>query len=116
MVKNEIFSQDEYFTFEELSEIIDAPRNNKEYIGEAFDENDNIESKNISPSDWKKIKSELKQNGIDSSDLNFKSIYSKIPLKKEKEEKFLDAYLLIPVLLLILKNLKILELKKMKNV
>ena len=42
LVKNEIFSQDEYFTFEELSEIIDAPRNNQEYIGEAFDENDNI--------------------------------------------------------------------------
>ena len=33
------YFQDEYFTFEELSEIIDAPRNNQEYIGEAFDEN-----------------------------------------------------------------------------
>ncbi len=42
LVKNEVFSQDEYFTYEDLSEIIDAPRNNKEYIGEAFDENDNV--------------------------------------------------------------------------
>ena len=70
-----------------LGDIGRLMENGKIFIGGDFDENDNIESKNISPSDWKKIKSELKQNGIDSSDLNFKSISSKIPLKKEKEEK-----------------------------
>ena len=42
MVKKDIFVQDEFFTYEELSEIIDAPRQNKEYIGEAFDENDEV--------------------------------------------------------------------------
>jgi len=42
IVKNEIFSQDEFFTYENLSEIIDAPRNNKEYIGEAYNENDEV--------------------------------------------------------------------------
>jgi len=42
VVKNEVFAQDEFFTYEELSEIIDAPRNNKEYIGEAFDGNDEV--------------------------------------------------------------------------
>ena len=36
----------------------------KIFIGGDFDENDNIESKNISPGDWKKIKSELKRNGM----------------------------------------------------
>jgi hypothetical protein len=39
MVKKEIFAQDEFFTYENFSEIIDAPRYNKEYIGEAYDEN-----------------------------------------------------------------------------
>ncbi len=42
VVKKDIFAQDEFFTYEELSEIIDAPRRNKEYIGEAFDENDQV--------------------------------------------------------------------------
>jgi hypothetical protein len=42
LVKDEIFSQDEFFTFEDLSEIIDAPRNDNEYIGEPYDENDNV--------------------------------------------------------------------------
>tara|TARA_Y100001970_G_scaffold69737_1_gene88870 strand:+ start:6801 stop:8216 length:1416 start_codon:yes stop_codon:yes gene_type:complete len=57
------------------------------FIAGDFDENDNIESKNISPSDWKKLKIELKNNGIDSRDLNFKSITSKKLGKKHSNYK-----------------------------
>ena len=42
LVKDEVFAQDEFFSYEDLCEIIDAPRNNKEYIGEAYDENDEV--------------------------------------------------------------------------
>ena len=63
--------------------------NGKIFIAGEFDENDNIEIKNISPSDWKKVKLELKENGIDSRDLNFKSLSSNNLIKKEN---CLDAF------------------------
>tara|TARA_B100000795_G_scaffold269133_1_gene257667 strand:- start:1324 stop:2280 length:957 start_codon:yes stop_codon:yes gene_type:complete len=42
LVKPHIMVHDEFFTYEDMTNIIDAPRNNKEYIGEAYDENDEI--------------------------------------------------------------------------
>jgi glutamate synthase domain-containing protein 3 len=61
--------------------------NGKIFIAGDFDENDNINTKNISPSDWKKLKIELKDNGIDSKDLDFKAISSKKLTKKQKNPK-----------------------------
>lgn len=61
--------------------------NGKIFIAGDFDENDNIDTKNISPSDWKKLKIELKDNGIDSKDLDFKAISSKKLVKKQKNPK-----------------------------
>lgn len=56
----------------------------KIFISGDFDENENIDVKNISPSDWKKLKTDLKDNGIDSRDLDFKYISSKKLTKKGK--------------------------------
>ena len=67
-----------------LGDIGKMMENGKIFIAGEFDENENIETKNISPSDWKKVKLELKENGIDSRDLNFKSLSSKNLIKKEK--------------------------------
>ncbi len=61
--------------------------NGKIFIAGDFDENENIDAKNISPSDWKKLKTELKNSGIDSRDLNFKSISSKKLGKKKNNYK-----------------------------
>ena len=47
LVKDEIYVQDEFFTYEELSEIIDETRENGEYIGEAFDENDEVHDNSL---------------------------------------------------------------------
>jgi len=58
--------------------------NGKIFIAGDFDENENIDTKNISPGDWKKLKTELKDNGIDSKDLDFKYISSKKLNKKQK--------------------------------
>ena len=57
--------------------------NGKIFIAGDFDENENIDAKNISPSDWKKVKVELKDNGIDAKDLDFKAISSKKLNKKQ---------------------------------
>ena len=59
----------------------------KIFISGDFDDNENIETKNISPTDWKKLKIELKNNGIDSKDLNFKSVTSKKLFKKQPNYK-----------------------------
>ena len=67
-----------------LGDIGKMMENGKIFIAGEFDENENIETKNISPSDWKKVKLELKENGIDSRDLNFKSLSSNNLIKKEK--------------------------------
>ncbi|MDG1544896.1 MAG: hypothetical protein P8R32_01410 [Candidatus Poseidoniia archaeon] len=67
-----------------LGDIGRMMNNGKIFVAGDFDENDNIEIKNVSPGDWKKIKSELKDNGIDSRDLDFKLITSKKLSKKEK--------------------------------
>jgi len=61
--------------------------NGKIFIAGDFDENENIEVKNISPSDWKKLKSKLKENGIDSRELDFKRISAKKLTKKVKKAK-----------------------------
>ena len=68
-----------------LGDIGKLMENGKIFIAGDFDENQNIETKNISPSDWKKVKIELKENGIDSRDLNFKTLTSKNLIKKEKD-------------------------------
>ena len=61
--------------------------NGKIFIAGDFDINENIDTKNISPSDWKKIKIVLKDNGIDSKDLDFKAIHSKKLIKKQSNYK-----------------------------
>ena len=68
-----------------MGDIGKMMENGKIFVAGEFDENENIETKNISPSDWKKVKLELKKNGIEAKDLNFKSLSSKNLLKKEKE-------------------------------
>ena len=60
-----------------LGDIGKMMEDGKIFIGGDFDENEHIEVKNISPSDWKKLKTNLKDNGIDSRDLNFKTITPK---------------------------------------
>ena len=65
-----------------LGDIGKMMENGKIFIAGDFDENDNLEVKNISPSDWKKVKKNLKDNGIDSRDLTFKSVSSKKIFKK----------------------------------
>jgi len=84
-----------------LGDIGKMMDNGKIFIAGDFDENENIDTKNISPSDWKKLKAELKDNGIDSRDLNFKSISSKNLSKKQKNYKpdynsLTDDIILIP--------------------
>ena len=84
-----------------LGDIGIMMENGKIFIAGDFDENENIEAKNISPSDWKKLKLELKENGIDSRDLNFKSLSSKKIIRKEKPSQveytsLADDIILVP--------------------
>ena len=84
-----------------LGDIGIMMENGKIFIAGDFDESENIEAKNISPSDWKKLKLELKENGIDSRDLNFKSLSSKKIIRKEKPSQveytsLADDIILVP--------------------
>ena len=69
-----------------LGDVGRMMENGKIFIAGDFDTNDNLEVKNISPSDWKKVKKELKDRGIDSRDLNFKSVSSKKIFKKDNKK------------------------------
>ena len=67
-----------------LGDVGRMMNNGKIFIAGDFDQNENIDVKNIPPSDWKKLKTDLKNNGIDSRDLDFKYVSSKKLIKKEK--------------------------------
>lgn len=45
IMKNHLLVHDNFFNYEKDKYIINLPRNNKEYLGEAYDENDNVDLK-----------------------------------------------------------------------
>jgi len=69
-----------------------------------FDSNENLNVKNITPSDWKKIRNKLKDYGIDPTGLDFKEIQNKNKInKKSKKSKPIlsisETIILVPAIL-----------------
>ena len=59
----------------------------KIFISGKFDETDNLDVSNISPSDWKAIQKTLQNHGVNPNGLNFRSISSNYkPIKLEKNK------------------------------
>ena len=58
----------------------------KIFIGGEFDNQQNLDSKNISPSDWKAIQKTLRDYGVDPSGLNFKTINTNFKAENYQKE------------------------------
>ena len=52
-----------------------------------FDNNENLEAKNISPSDWKKLQKKLKDYGIEPTGLDFKEVKNRNKITKKVKKK-----------------------------
>lgn len=71
----------------------------KIFISGKFDETDNLDVSNISPSDWKALQKTLQNHGVNPNGLNFRSISSNYksmkPEKKENENSSITDTLIL---------------------